>query len=299
MTDYQTKQKKRNRIVGLFVMVAFVAFGVFLWRFRDLPLFVSRFESFNVLVYFPEVPGVQKDTPVNYCGYQVGRVMKVAPPRVRGQSHQVGVSIAIDNEYSDIPNDVKFIVMKRGLGSSYIKISDVSLDEPTGFLQDETVLDGSVSMASDFFPPEVQEAMPDLVDAVANLTYNINLVIGDQENQANIKKTLGNIETAAAQLQGTLKSVENFSNQSTQTVRELGVHITGLSESLEAALLETRQLMAKITSGEGTAGKLVNDGRLYENLLESSQELKMLLEQLKKWADDIQQDGVKVRTKVF
>ena len=299
MTDYQTKQKHRNMIVGLFVVGAFVAFGVFLWRFRDLPLFVSRFESFQVLVYFPEVPGVQKDTPVNYCGYQVGRVMKVAPPRPRGESHQVGVSIVINNDYSNIPADAEFVVMKRGLGSSYIEIRDISPQEPTGYLSDEMVLEGSVSMASDFFPPEVQAALPDLVDAVADLTHNVNLVIGDKENQANIKKTLGNIETAAAQLEDTLKSVENFSDQGVQVVRDFGDNIASVSESLEAALSETRQLMAKIHSGDGTAGKLVNDGRLYENLLESSQELKMLLEQLKKWADEIQQEGVKVRTKVF
>ena len=299
MTDYQTKQKRRNTIVGLFVMGAFVAFGIFLWWFRELPLLISRLDSFQVLVYFPEVPGVQKDTPVHYCGYQVGRVMKVAPPQVYEEKHKVGVSIAIDKDFIDIPDDVQFVVMKRGLGSSYIDIRDLSPGEPSGYLEGDMTLIGSVSMASDFFPPEVQAAMPNLVEAVSNLTENVNNVIGDEENQANIKKTLGNIESAAAQLEDTLESVEQLSGQGIKSMQGLSDNIDRISEVLEATLSETRQVMAKIESGDGTAGKLVNDGRLYENLIESSQELKMLLEQLKQWADQIQQEGVKVKTKVF
>lgn len=299
MTDYQTKQKHRNIVVGLFVMFAFIVFAGFLWRFRDLPLLVSKVKSFEILVYFPEVPGVQKDTPIQYCGYQIGRVLKKSPPQLRGDSHAVGVTIAIDNKFSDIPDDVQITVMKRGLGSSYIEIKDVSDDAPTGYLADEMVLDGTVSMASDFFPPEVQAALPNLVDAITNLTGNINAVIGDSDNQSNIKKTLTNIEKAAAQLNESLESVERFSEQGTETVRQLGSSITRVTEELENTLSETRQIIAKIGSGEGTAGKLVNDGRLYENLLESSQELKMLVEQLKEWAGQAKEEGLEVKTNIF
>jgi hypothetical protein len=88
MTDYQAKQRQRNMIVGSFVIIALCAFFYMLFRFRDLPQVVSKFNSFEILVYFPEAPGVQKDTPVQYCGYQIGRVVKVAPPQMRGGSHK-------------------------------------------------------------------------------------------------------------------------------------------------------------------------------------------------------------------
>ena len=80
---------------------------------------------------------------------------------------------------------------------------------------------------------------------------------------------------------------------------ELGDKIILASEALEASLSEIRQVIAKIDSGEGTAGKLVNDGRLYENLLESSQELKMLLVQLKEWVGKAKEEGLDINTKVF
>lgn len=295
MTDYQTKQRQRNMIVGSFVIIALGAFFWMLLRFRDLPLAVSKFKSFNVLVYFPEAPGVQKDTPVQYCGYQIGRVMKVAPPQLQDGSHKVGITMAIEKRYSDISEAVDFYVMKRGLGSSFIelRLDPVKVAESNTYLCDETTrYDGQVGMASDFFPPEVQAALPDLVDAITDLTNNINIVIGDTDNQANIKKTLENFQFATAQLNDTLKSVEQ--------ITDIGAEkITLVSDQLEQTLAQTQQLIAKIESGDGTAGKLVNDGRLYENLLESSEELKMLLEQLKQWTDEVQEDGVKVKTKIF
>jgi phospholipid/cholesterol/gamma-HCH transport system substrate-binding protein len=302
MTDYQTRQRKRNMVVGLFVVFAIITFFAFLWRFRDLPLIVSKMNSFEVLVYFPEAPGVQKDTPVQYCGYQIGRVMKVAPPQLREGSHKVGVTMSIENKYADIPDQVEIVVMKRGLGSSFIelRLDPDKISTPQEYLTDKTVKnDGQVGMASDFFPPDVQAALPNLVDAIANLTNNINAVIGDPDNQASIKKTLNHLEESTIQLEKTLRSIEEFSNTSAVTVQTLGDRVILVTEQLEAGLSQTRQLMAKIESGDGTVGKLVNDGRLYENLLESSQELQILLEQLNQWADEVQEKGVKVKTKLF
>jgi ABC-type transporter Mla subunit MlaD len=58
-------------------------------KFGDLPTAVTRLKSFNVYVQFPTAPGVMKDTPVRFCGYQVGRVTTVQPPHTRDHNtHQ-------------------------------------------------------------------------------------------------------------------------------------------------------------------------------------------------------------------
>ncbi len=300
MTDYQTKQRQRNLIVGGFVVVAVFAFFYLLVKFRELPLFVSKFQSFEILVYFPETPGIQNDTPVNYCGVQIGRVRKVADPQVvenggGRKMHKVGVTISINDDFEDIPDDVEVVIMKRGLGSSYIELRDTAMGEPTGFLRKEMVLQGDIRMASEFFPPDVQKKLENLVDSIAALADNANQIMGDAENQANIKKTLDNVQMAAAQATQTFQSIEKFSDVSTDKVGMMGDKIGAVADQLEAALSEMRQLMAKIDSGEGTAGKLVNDGRLYENLLESSQELETTLEQIKNWAADAREKGVRIK----
>ena len=298
MTDYQTKQRRRNMVVGIFVVFAL---GVFLWmlfRFRELPLFVSKLQSFNVLVHFPEAPGVQPDTPVRYCGYQIGRVMKVSPPQFYGDSHRVGVTLAIEKRYSDIPEEADIFVMKRGLGSSYVelRVDPSMITQPDKFLRDGLEIDtGQVGMASDFFPPEVQAKMEDLVDSITALTESANTIIGDGENQMNIKRMITSIETAFSQAEVTMQSIQQLSDASAEKVQVLGDKVIDAAEQLEGALSESRQILAKIESGEGTAGKMINDGRLYEDLLESSQELRMLLEQVKEWAAETREEGLRIK----
>ncbi|MHC4290728.1 MAG: MlaD family protein [Planctomycetota bacterium] len=296
MTDYQTKQRQRNMIVGSFVMIALCAFFYMLFRFRDLPLAVTKLKSFEILVYFPEAPGVQKDTPVQYCGYQIGRVMKVAPPQLYDGSHKIGVTMAIEKRFPDIPEEVDIIVMKRGLGSSFVelRVDPAKITQADRFLKNETIKKaGQVGMASDFFPPEVQDKLEDLVDSMTALTENTNAIIGDSENQTNIKKMVANIEMASLQADATLQSVQKFSDIGAEKIEVIGDKVAIAAEQLEGTLSQMRQLLAKIDAGSGTAGKMVNDGRLYENLIESSRELKMLLKQLKEWAADSEK-GLKV-----
>lgn len=322
-TDYQAKQRRRNVIVGLFVIVALISFFFFLWRFRDLPLIVSKIKSFEVLAYFPEAPGVEKDTPVKYCGYQIGRVMYVAPPLHHDGAHRVAVTMAIENRFKDIPLQSDIFIMKKGLGSSYVEIFQPAIydEQNTEFLKPGTVIEnGKIGMANDFFPPEFQEKLEELVASIGALTDSANKIIGDRENQENLKKTLANVENATArasatlesitqfsevgrekvdelsgQVDSTLKSVENFADAGTEKVELLADYIAAVTDQMETTLSEIRQVMAKINESEGTAGKLVNDGRLYENLLESSQELEMTLEQLKEWTSDAREKGIRIK----
>jgi len=281
MTDYNTIQKRRNFIVGLFVLVAFILFIFLLNLFRDLPLFVSQAKSFNVLVKFREAPGVQKETPVQFCGYQIGRVVVVSPPKYvedpdTGKAwHEVHVTLAIDKKYQNIPSNVDVKLMKRGLGSSYIELqtnSDVPpepliADQPrTKFLCDELILRGSIGLGSDFFPPEIQKKLEHLLASITTLSDNTNLIIGDSENITNVKKTLAHVSVVSEQAGETLKSIQQFSNTGNQ-------QIVRLADNLNTAIANFQQALTKINDGKGSVGKLLNDDRLYENLINTTLEL--------------------------
>lgn len=293
MTDFQTQQHRRNLVVGGFVLLALLAFVWMMIKFRNLPLFVSKFRSYEVLVRFTDAPGVQKDTPVQYCGYQIGRVKEIAPPmlltEISGRpKHYVGVTLAIDKTFSDIPDNVDFLIVKRGLGSSYLELR-ASPEKPiAGYLHDEMVAWGAISTASEFFPPQVQKKLEDLVDSITLLSQNTNAIIGDSDNQTHIKLTLENITRATAQATETLKSVQQFSEVGAEQIESIAV-------SLDAAMKEFRVLLAGINNGQGSAGKLLNDGRLYENLLDSSKELELALDQIKRWAADAREKGIRIK----
>ena len=295
MTDYNTAQHKRNMMVGGFVIIAFCAFIWMVFIFGELPVAMSRFGTFRVDVKFPNAPGVQENTPVQYCGYQVGRVVNVIPPVLRpdrkpGQSyHYVKVELAIETGYH-IPKNVEVKLMKRGLGSSYIEFQlPIELTEPVkGFLQPGAELEGSTGVSSEFFPPEMLEKLKSLVDTVEDFAKNANEIIGDSDNKTNLKQTLANVTVMTAQATETLKSFKEFSDSGT-------VALHNMVEKVNKALVEFQKVLAKANEGNGTAAKMLNDGRLYENLLDSSQELQMALEQLKILAAEAREHGIRIK----
>ena len=306
MTDYNTLQKRRNMVVGGFVVIALVAFIYMIYQFKELPRIVSRWRSFEIMVNFPNAPGAQENTPVKFCGYEIGRVIHVAPPSPyedeQGRRyHHVKVTIAIEKDYVNIiPSNIDIKLMKRGLGSSYIELRRDPNKPPeplyperpeTAFLVDKMVLWGSTGVTSEFLPPEFQEEIKTLVGSINTLANSVNKIIGDQENQANFKQTLANItaltEQATAmteQARKMLKSVGELSDAGTEAVQNT-------AEQLDGTLTELREVLSKVNRGDGTAARLLNDGRLYENLLDSSEELKMSLEQLKTFTTDMNEKG--------
>jgi len=296
VSDYETTQRRRNIVVGIFVVVAMCALVWLIFKFREFPTAISRYRSFQVFVQFPTAPRVQRDTPVHFCGYQIGRVIDVkAPERLAdlntGQEyHQTVVVLGIRKKYVNIPSNVEVKLMMRGLGSSYIelKVDPAKLPAPprdpnrpeTEFLVDKMLLQGSTGMTSEFFPEESQEKFEELVDTMKDVLDNANDIIGDPDSKENLKKILANVSDATKQVAETLEELQKFFVAGTEA-----------SEELRAMVRELRQILAKVNSGEGTAAKFVNDARLYEGLVESTEQLQVLLRELKSLIDKVNEKG--------
>ena len=294
MSDYETAQRKRNIVVGVFVVVAICAIVWLIFMFNDLPTVVSEFRSFKVLVQFQAAPGVVRDTPVRFCGYPIGSVTRVVPPEIRKdlntglEYHQTLVVLSINKKYDTIPSNVEVKLMTRGLGSSYIELSvDPTLPlaprDPyrpeTKYLVDGMKLQGSTGMTSEFFPQESQKKLDELVNGLTAFMNNANEIVGDKANKENIKTTLANLSVATEELKKFLAS---------------GV---GTSEEISKTATELRLVLEKINSGQGSAGKIINDARLYENLLENTQQMEVLLKDLTEMVNESRQKGLKIKLK--
>jgi len=303
VSDYETTQARRNTIVGVFVLLAIVSLAWLIYKFGDLPTKVSEIGSFRVFVQFPTAPGVQKDTPVRFCGYQIGRVTKVKPPerlreirngkRIGPEYHQTVVIMSIDKKYVNIPSNVEVKMMTRGLGSSFIemKVDPVKLPEPqdpnrpeTAFLYDGIWLQGSTGVTSEFFPAESQKKLDELVTGLNQLIKNANDVIGDPNNKSNIALTLANLADASGEAVDSFKEFRRFSSSA-----------VAMSEELSKTVASLRVILEKVNSGQGTAARVVNDGRLYEQLLESTRQLQLLLQDMKDLVAKLRAEGVKIK----
>ena len=59
--DYERFQRRRNIIVGAFILIATIALFWMVFKMGDMPLFVSQMKSYEVRVQFPSAPGIQKN----------------------------------------------------------------------------------------------------------------------------------------------------------------------------------------------------------------------------------------------
>jgi phospholipid/cholesterol/gamma-HCH transport system substrate-binding protein len=330
VSDYEATQRRRDIAVGIFVIVGMAALGWMVFKFGDLPTAVTRMKSFQVLVKFPTAPGVQKDTPVRFCGYQIGRVTHVMAPRIleddnTGKSyHQTMVVLSIHKKYVNIPANVAVKLMTRGLGSSYIdiQIDPESLppagldpnDPGTQFLHEGVIVQGSTGISSEFFPEESQKRLNLLVEDLRTLIGNTNSILGDDENRKNIKATLANFTDASAGVTAAMdEAILTMENIRKTADRYAALAATGQNtlrgvdekaDRLVAAIVETsnelgrtiaemRLAVEKVHSGDGTAGRFINDGRLYENLLEGAGQLNLLLEDFQELLNTISEEGLR------
>ena len=326
MSDYETTQRRRNMIVGIFVVVGIGALVWLIFKFGDLPSAVTKMGSFEIFVQFPTAPGVQTDTPVRFCGYQIGRVTKVMAPEIRRdmvsgiEYYQTVAVLSIDKRYVNIPSNIEVKLMTRGLGSSYIELKqhpdrpEVPLDPnrpETIFLVDKIWLQGSTGMTSEFFPEESQKKLDEVAEGLRKFISNANDIIGLPSNKENFQKMLANLADASQQAtvtmqeaQQTIEEFRKFAVAGTTTLtnvdakaEELVVAMVDTSEEIGKAATRLRQILETINNGQGSAAKLINDGRFYENLLENTQQLQLLLDEIKSFVAQARDKGVPIKLK--
>ena len=319
MSDYETTQRRRNMIVGVFVVIGVCALIWLIFKFGDLPTVVTKMSSFEVYVQFPTAPGVQTDTPVRFCGYQIGRVTKVMAPEIRKdmvtslEYYQTIVVLSIAKTYVNIPSNIDVKLMSRGLGSSYIEIKQyperpaepLDPNRPeTVYLVDKILLQGSTGITSEFFPEESQKKLENLVDGLKILVGNANDILGNRSNKENLQKTIANLTEASHEAKQTIEEFRKFAIAGTATLKnvdgkteELVVAMVDTSEEIGKASAQMRMILEKINNGNGSAAMLINDGRFYESLLEDTQQIQLLLEEFKSFITQARIQGIPLKLK--
>lgn len=110
------------------------------------------------------------------------------------------------------------------------------------------------------------EGLAESVNNVAELTENMNRVV--VQNEKKFKGTMNNLEDTSKNL-----------SQLTDSLNQMPLGAT--IENFEQTSADLKIIISRLNSGEGSAGKLLNDDNLYNKLLGSSAALEALLNDLK------------------
>jgi phospholipid/cholesterol/gamma-HCH transport system substrate-binding protein len=295
--------------IGLFAACALAGlyFGYNFLRGKKI------FSSQNTYyVVYNKIDGIVKSTPIYFKGLKVGQVEKLTLFRT-DSSNAIMATLLIDKKIQLAASSEAKIVSMDLLGGKAISLLIPSLVDP--ITEGDTLLgtiENSLSASiSEMITPvknktenvmvSLNKVLTELEKVLANggtadLSSGISNLAGIMENlrkttsqldqllqseKGKIGKITGNMASLTEtlknnnqELDATLKNFKNISDSLSQAP------IKQTIEQLNKTAKQLALITEKIEKGEGTAGKLVNDKELYDNLNKSSFELQSLLKDL-------------------
>lgn len=245
----------------------------------------------NYTAHYEQVNGLQDAAAVVINGVKVGQVTGVALDVEKGG---VDVTLSVNKAYN-IPTDSKAMMFSAGLMGG--KSIEIKMGEANEFLKSGDAIETGVTL--DMFDTLANE-LGDIKERVATLLDNLNQTIEGVDslvdnNSKNLTKTVASLNAIMADLKKSniIGNIDGFCatlNQNGEKLEGIITDINSLTkalneqqsgEKLAQAINEVNALLAKINSGSGSIGNLVSDEKLYKELAQASQNLSLLLADLK------------------
>ena len=137
---------------------------------------------------------------------------------------------------------------------------------------------------------------PGLLGTITRLNRTLDAVYevaGNPDNQANMKKTLKNLSDASDDLKLFMTAANKTMANADELTRKL------ITDAGEIGLLITafRKTAEKMNDGKGTIGMMLNDPKLYNNLLSITAQLEELTKDFRRLADKWEKTGVGIKIK--
>ncbi len=242
--------------VGLFFFAGIAIFTFLILKYKHIEFYKNYYE---IHAFFDSVSGIEENSQVKLMGLKIGRVSKIIP---QPDKNKMKVFMKIRNEIS-ISNDASAkLQMENVMGGKFILIS---FGKSKSFLKD-----------NDFIRSENEMDIEQLVQTVAQTADEAKILIKDfnanqnkllekayhilNENQGKIKNFLANVEEITSTTKPHLKSIMQYIDSS---MPELKLSISNIE-----------QITASLKNGKGTAGKLITDSKLYEDLTATVNDIK-------------------------
>ncbi len=280
---------KKELKIGIYAVIIFLAAWVGIRFLSGADIFGNS----NVYyAYYTDVSGLQSASAVTIRGVKVGQVTEVsiAPE----EPTMVKVALSISNDYS-IPSDSKAKIFSEGLMGG--KAVEIKLGQSSEMLAEGAEIASEVeydlmTMARE----ELMDVKQKAVELMTNLNTTVtslNTLVG--KNDANITSAIANLNAVLADLKesGIIDNVERFTAKLEGTGERLDsvlVNVEAITSDMKEreagrklaeSIATLNDVLSKINSDKGTAGSLLTDRQLYDNLTTATNNLSVLLADLK------------------
>ena len=241
--------------------------------------------------HYESVIGLQDAATVVINGVKVGQVTGVEVNREKGG---VDVTLSVSSDF-DIPTDSRAMMFSAGLMGG--KSIEIKLGEATQYLNDGDTIETGVTL--DMFDTLAKE-LGDIKERVTNLIDNVNQTVSGvdsliDDNSSNITVAITNLKNILADLDKSniIGNIDGFCSTLNQNGSKLDSLVSdigsvahslseqNLGEKINKTIAEVSAILTKVNSGEGSLGNLVSDTKLYKELAQASQNLSLLLADIK------------------
>lgn len=264
--------RRIEAIVGFVVIsaIALLIFGM-LWLNR---IEVGR-SKYQVKVAFEDAGGLRPGDPVTVSGLEKGKVKSIA---LRGDKPGVVALLMLDSDVRLFKGTQFWLVDASMMGDKRIAIYAGSGTEPMDL---SSIPDG-------FRSPGLIETtvkLGNLAQEAGELLERLKRDLATPENVRSLGQAVRNINQATAQMSAMAtenrKALRETVNDINQLVTPNKEKLDSTIQALSRASLAMDSISRKINSGQGTAGQLVNDRELYDDLKKTSKELHALIADIK------------------
>jgi phospholipid/cholesterol/gamma-HCH transport system substrate-binding protein len=265
---------KRSSLVrvGLFVILGGIAIvvGVFLVG-REEGLFR---ESFHVTSYFTTIEGLRAGAAVRLAGVDIGIVDKIT---ITPEKNKVRVDMKLRKKVQNfIRRDSYAAIEQEGLvGSKYVALSVGS--EAAG-----EAVEGDVLLSKDPFrftaiiedaqgmianTRKATEEFARILAAVNAGKGTMGKLITDEDVYNAMKRATAQADTSLRKTAEEFSNIPKFISGVSENLYGVTKNISKLISDVDSTVVNARDVLGRLTQGQGTLGALLTERNVYDSML--------------------------------
>jgi phospholipid/cholesterol/gamma-HCH transport system substrate-binding protein len=303
-------KKSKEFMIGVIVVLVVVMlyFGVnFL---KGINVF-SRQQTFYI--EYENISGIIPSAPIIIDGFKIGLVSKVE--RNSDGNGKLIAEVLINDTKLKIPKDTRFEIYSPGvLDSKAIRIllGDSSVlaankDTLIGIIKEDFTqtlqrefeplkqktqdmiasLDKVMGNLNKVFADTATQGLPQVFESLQRFLRNVENISSDlsdilSSNKGKLNDILGNVESITSNLKTNNQTITAaISNVKNITDSLSKIQLTGTIRKTEKAMGDFAEIMEKVNKGNGSMAMLINNDSLHHQLVNASQSLDLLLDDIK------------------
>ncbi len=288
---------KKEIKVGFLAIVGIIM-SVFSYNYlKGINLFEK---NRNFKIIYTKVDGLSVSNPVTLNGLKIGNVKKIKFNPLN--SKELIVDVVIENDIKFPKTSIAELYETGLIGGKAIAIIPDYMNDST-IASDGDFLKGvnkpGLTELVNQILPQVQLQLEGVMKNAEIVFKNINNLF-DEETKKELKYSIQNFSLLTSNLNNTSKNISDLINKNSnnfssaildfknasKNIRSIsdsisGKEITNITNNLNELLNNLKIISNNLNNSKGSIGKLINDDSIYSNLEKASNELNILIEDIK------------------